>query len=101
MRQRLFYKPPRKFPRMVWGAVLGLILVLIYLRAGLDPQASNVRWIVPLGLSLPAGACGGYLFALLDPMRARGQGFLANMLGAFMYIAILGAAFTVGMNGTN
>lgn len=101
MRQRLFYKPPRKFPRMVWGAVLGIILVLIFLRAGLDPDTSNVRWVVPLGLSLPAGAFGGYLFALLDPMRARGQSFLANMLGGFMYIAILGGAFAMGMNGAN
>jgi hypothetical protein len=99
MRQRLFYKPPRKLPRMVWGAVLGLILVLVFLRAGLDASTPNERWITPLGLSLPAGALGGYLFALLDPMRARGQGVLANILGSVLYLALLSAAFAVGMNG--
>ncbi len=99
MRQRLFYKPPRKLPRMVWGAVLGLLLVLIFLRAGLDPNTSNTRWIIPLGLAIPAGAVGGYLYALLDPMRARGHGFVANLLGGGVYLGLLSAAFAVGMNG--
>jgi hypothetical protein len=99
MRQRLFYKPPRKLPRTTWGAILGFILVLVFLRAGLDTNTPNDQWILPLGLSIPAGAIGGYLFALLDPMRARGQGFLANIVGGALYLALLSAAFAVGING--
>jgi hypothetical protein len=99
MRQRLFYKPPRKLPRTTWGAVLGFALVLVFLRAGLDTNSPNEQWLLPLGLSIPAGAIGGYLFALLDPMRARGQGFVANILGGALYFALLGMAFALGMNG--
>ena len=101
MRQRLFYKPPRKLPRMAWGAVLGSILVLIFLRASLDAGAPDTRWLMPLALSIPAGALGGYLYALLDPMRARGQGFLANILGGALYLALVGAALAIGVNGPN
>ena len=99
MRQRLFYKPPRKLPRTTWGAVLGFILVLVFLRAGLDANTPNDRWILPLGLSIPAGAIGGYLFALLDPMRARGRSFLANIVGSALYLALLSMAFAGGMTG--
>lgn len=101
MRQRLFYKPSKKLPRVLWGSVFGMILVLVFLRAGLHPDATTERWLLPLGLSLPAGALGGYLFALLDPMRARGQAVLANLVGGAMYIALVSAAFAVGLNGTN
>jgi len=99
MRQRLFYKPSRKWPRTTWGAILGFILVLVFLRAGLDTSAPDDRWVVPLALSIPAGAIGGYLFALLDPMRARGQGVLANIVGGALYLALLSAAFAVGTTG--
>lgn len=100
MRQRLFYKPPKKWPRMMWGAALGLVLILIFLRAGLEASTPDPRWFMPLMLSLPAGAVGGYLFALLDPMRARGHGFIANILGGALYLVLLSAAFAVGVNGT-
>jgi hypothetical protein len=86
---------------MVWGSILGLLLVLVFLRAGLDSTTPNKEWLLPLGLSLPAGAFGGYLFALLDPMRARGQAFLANILGSAVYLALLSAAFAVGLGGPN
>ncbi len=98
MRQRLFYKPPKKLPRMVWGAVLGLFLVLIYLRAGLETGIPDRQWLLPLGLSLPAGALGAYLYTLLDPVRARGHSFVANIVGGAMYLMLLGAAFAVGIN---
>lgn len=98
MRQRLFYKPPKKLPRMVWGAVLGLFLVLIYLRAGLETGIPDREWLLPLGLSMPAGAVGGYLYCLLDPVRARGHAFVANIVGGALYLALLGAAFAVGVN---
>jgi hypothetical protein len=83
---------------MVWGSILGLFLVLIYLRAGLEGGRPDTEWLVPLGLSIPAGAVGGYLYSLLDPVRARGHGFVANIVGGAMYLALLGAAFAVGIN---
>jgi hypothetical protein len=84
---------------MVWGSILGLFLVLIYLRAGLDASTPNTQWLLPLGLSIPAGALGGYLYTLLDPMRARGHAFVANIVGSAMYLVLLSAAFAVGING--
>ncbi|MCA0201100.1 MAG: hypothetical protein LCH56_09700 [Proteobacteria bacterium] len=98
MRQRLFYKPPKKLPRMVWGSVLGLFLVLIYLRTGLETGVADTEWLLPLGLSMPAGAVGGYLYTTLDPVRARGHNFVANIVGGAMYLVLLGAAFAVGIN---
>ncbi len=98
MRQRLFYKPPKKLPRMVWGSVLGLFLVLIYLRAGMESGLPDTKWLLPLGLSIPAGALGGYLYTTLDPVRARGHSFVANIVGGAMYLLLLGAAFAVGIN---
>jgi hypothetical protein len=97
MRQRLFYKPPRKLPRIVWGSVLGLFLILIYLRAGMD-RVPDTEWLLPLGLSIPAGAVGGYLYTTLDPVRARGHRLVANIVGGAMYLVLLGAAFAVGIN---
>lgn len=99
MRQRLFYKPPKKWPRMLGGAMLGLLVIFVLLRAGLDARVSDPKWLLPLLLSLPAGAVGGYLFALLDPMRAKGHGFIANLLGGALYLVLLSAALAVGVNG--
>ena len=96
MRQRLFYKPRKKWPRSLLGAAIGFIALFLLLKAGLDPAESNQRLLLPLVLSAPAGAIGGYLFALLDPMRAQGQGFIANLLGGAIYLALLGAVYVTG-----
>jgi len=73
-------------------------LVLIYLRAGLETGLPDTAWLPPLGLSIPAGAVGGYLYTTLDPVRARGHGFVANIVGGAMYLVLLSAAFAVGIN---
>ena len=96
MRQRLFYKPRKKWPRSLLGAAVGLITVLLFLKAGIDPGDSTQRLLLPLALSIPAGAVGGYLFALLDPIRAQGHGFIANILGGAIFLALLGAAAAAG-----
>jgi len=97
VRQRLFYKPRKKWPRSLLGAAVGFIAIFLLLKAGLDPADSNQRLLLPLALSVPAGAAGGYLFALLDPMRAQGQGFIANLLGGAIYVALLGAVYASGL----
>jgi uncharacterized integral membrane protein len=104
MPQRLFYRPSKKWPRMLWGATLGILVALVFVRVAMEttaPQtgAPNVRWMLPVILAIPGGALGGYLFALFDPLRARGLSFVANICGGLLYIFVVGVAFTLGMNG--
>lgn len=97
--QRLFYRPPRKWPRIVWGATIGMLLAVFFLRLE-GYYASDVRgMILPVALAIPGGAIGGYLYAMFDPLRARGQAFLANIVGGLLYLFAVGVAYIVGMNG--
>lgn len=88
--------------RIVLGAGSAtLLLTFIFLTMG-GTNMENLRWMILPYLCVPvAGALGGLIFDMMEPMRKSGglKGVLSIILSAVIYMLLFAAAFIVGMNG--
>ncbi|RZK44020.1 MAG: potassium transporter KefB [Pedobacter sp.] len=90
--------------RMVQGAIVGLILISIFLiSAGAGkPEWGNWWMIKPLIIVPFAGAVGGAFFFYMDGIRSKGgwNRFLADLISVIIFIIGMWMGSVLGLNGT-
>jgi hypothetical protein len=86
------------------GAATGLAFIGIFLIGVGEADPSWPRWwrIRPLVAMPLAGAVGGAVFAMLDPLRQRGSGmrWVANGAGLLLFLIFLWIGTVLGLDGT-
>ena len=90
--------------RMLQGAAIALILIVIFLAGVDDPDpAWGKFWMVqPLIIVPCAGAMGGVIYYFLDHMRRQGGWItvLATLLSLIGFLFCLWMGSVLGLNGT-
>ena len=90
--------------RMLQGAGVGLILILVFLLSAGEPDPGWPRfWMFkPLLIVSLAGALGGLSYYNLDHLRAQGGWRMAgaNIGSLLVYIVVLWLGAVLGLNGT-
>ena len=88
--------------RILQGAILATFVFVLFLFVGGGLRPVLYNWIVVPLVTVPlAGAAGGVVVYLMDPMRQRGgsQKLLANAISIVVYLLLLVAGFVMGMEG--
>ena len=99
---REFKKNLRPSVRMLQGAGLATALMSLSFFSLGESNSGDYRWMILPCIFVPAaGALGGLLFHLLQPMREKGGNIeiLSIIFSVAIYILLLGFAFILGMNG--
>ncbi|MES2681263.1 MAG: potassium transporter KefB [Bacteroidota bacterium] len=95
---------PALAKRMLIGAAIALLLIVIFLAGAGEPNPAWPRfWMLQPLLVVPfAGAMGGAFYYFMDHQRSRGGGrkILANVLSFLVYIFGLWMGTVLGLNGT-
>ena len=101
---RIFVIPPVLVKRVLFGMVLGFVLMSAFLISGGegDPNWAPTWWLRPIVFEPLAGGVAGALFHVLSPMRKRG-GLLAAVaifLSILGYFVALWIGSVLGLVGT-
>jgi hypothetical protein len=90
--------------RMLQGAGIALILIIVFLLSAGEPDPSWPKlWMIkPLIIVPLAGALGGVFYYNMDPLRSQGgwRTALAYILSLVVYIVVLWLGTVLGLNGT-
>lgn len=81
--------------RALQGAGIATFLVFMITETVVGVKAPGSRWTILSILMVPvAGALGGLLFHLMEPLRKRGEGYniLANSISIIGFLLFLGLA---------
>lgn len=99
--------PVNPFPlgkRMLTGAVIALVLIIIFLVNAGEPGPgwAKLWYIRPLIVVPLSGALGGAFYYFMDHMRYQGgsRKIMANILSLAVYIIVFWAGMVTGLNGT-
>ena len=89
--------------RMLIGAGIGLLIISFFV-FGNDkgkPEWGAYWMIRPLLMGPFAGAMGGFVFNLLEPLRQGGwRTLMANMLGVLIFLIGMWMGIILGLSGT-
>lgn len=91
--------------RILTGAAIGLVLILVFVIPGLKnaPAEWGQYWIIrPLIVTPLFGALAGYINHVLDFLRKEGgsKKILANVLAVIIYAILLWSGTIAGLGGT-
>lgn len=90
--------------RMLQGAGIALILIVVFLLSAGEPDPGWHRlWMVKPLLIVPlAGALGGVFYYNMDHLRCQGgwREALAYILSLVVYLIVLWLGIVLGLNGT-
>jgi hypothetical protein len=90
--------------RMLQGAGIALILIIVFLLSDGEPDPSWPKlWMIKPLIMVPlAGALGGVFYYNMDHLRDQGgwRKTLAILLSLIVYIIVLWLGIVLGLNGT-
>ncbi|GAB3199833.1 ABC-type uncharacterized transport system YnjBCD permease subunit [Pontibacter aydingkolensis] len=85
------------------GSSLALLLVIIFLLPGGEPNAGAPKfwWLLPVTLAPAAGALGGAFYYMLALFCYKGgwNTTFPNILSLLVYILLVAISFALSMNG--
>ena len=93
------------YKRVLQGAGLALILVVIFLLLGKNPNPeAGPKWmIMPLIMVPVSGGIGGLFYYMMDHLRYQGgwKKILANVSSVLVYLFLLLIGLIAGLSGAN
>jgi len=87
---------------MLFGAVIGLVLIGAFISGASDPSWPKYWMVKPLLVVPAAGALGGLFYYNMDHLRCEGgwRTGLANILSLAVFLLVLWLGTVLGLNGT-